>query len=111
MTSLVKKLDDTCISNNDARMRSFAVLLADDKDKMEKELKALAEKEKLTKLVLTIDSAAGPTGYDIAKDADVTVLLYVKGMVKKNFAFKKGELTDAKVDEILKDVPSILPEK
>jgi len=92
-------------------MGSFAVLLADDKDKMEAELKKLAEKEGLKRIVLTIDSAAGPTGYNIAKDADVTVLLYVKGAVKKNYAFKKGELTDAKIDEILKDVPSILPEK
>ena len=111
MTSLVKKIDDATNSNKDARMGSFVVVLADDKDKMETELKKMAEKEGLKKIVLTIDSTPGPTGYNIAKDADVTVLLYVKGTVKKNFAFKKGELTDAKIDEVLKEVPSILPEK
>ena len=41
---------------------------------MEKSLKDLAEKEKLTKVVLTIDSPAGPEDYKISKDADVTVL-------------------------------------
>ena len=111
LTSLVKKIDDACGSNKDARMGSFVVVLADDKDKMEAELKKMAEKEGLKKVVLTIDSTPGPTGYNIAKDADVTVLLYVKGTVKKNFAFKKGELTDAKIDEVLKEVPGILPEK
>ena len=111
MTSLVKKLDDACDKNKDARMGSFVVVLADDKDKMETALKGLADKEKLKKVVLTIDSAAGPSSYNIAKDADVTVLLYVKSTVKKNFAFKKGELTGEKIDEIVKDVASILPEK
>ena len=30
--------------------------------------------------------------------------------VKANHAFKKGELTDAKIDEVVKDVAKILPE-
>ena len=92
-------------------MGSFVVMLTGDADKMEAELKKLADKEGLKKVVLTIESPAGPSGYNIAKDADVTVLLYVKQTVKKNFAFKKGELTDAKVEEILKELPVILPEK
>lgn len=108
---MVKKLDETCDKNKDARMGSFVVVLADDKDKMEKALKELGDKEKFKRVVLTLDSAAGPSSYKIDKDADVTVLLYVKSTVKKNFALKKGELTDAKVEDIVKDVASILPEK
>ncbi len=111
MTGLVKKLDEAATQNKDARMGSFVVVLTADKDKMESELKKLAEKEGLKKIVLTIDSAAGPSSYEIAKDADVTVLLYVKNTVKKNYAFKKGDLDDKKVEVILKDLSAILPEK
>jgi hypothetical protein len=92
-------------------MGSFVVLLTDDKEKVEADLKKLAEKEGLKKVALTIESAAGPRSYNIAKDADVTVILYVDKTVKKNFAFKKGELTDAKVEEIVKEIPAILPGK
>ena len=49
--------------------------------------------------------------YQLAKDADVTVLLYVKKTVKKNYAFGKGEMTDKNVDEVVDAVKEILPEK
>ena len=111
MIGLVKKLDEATGKNKDAKMGSFVVMLTDNKDKMEAELKKLDEKEKFQKIVLAIDAAAGPDDYNIAKDADVTVLLYTKQRVKKNFAFKKGELTEAKIAEILKELPAILPEK
>ena len=112
MTGLVKKIDDATQKNSESKMGSFVVLLTADTDKMETELKKLAEKEGLKKVALTIDSPAGPSSYKIAKDADVTVLLYVNKTVKKNFAFKKGELTDAKAEEVLRELPSILlPEK
>jgi len=111
LTGLVKKIDEATQKNDESKMGSFVVVLAADADKKEAELKKLAEKEGLKKVALTIDSPAGPSGYKIAKDADVTVLLYVNKTVKKNFAFKKGELTDAKAEEVLKELPSILPEK
>jgi hypothetical protein len=59
--------------------------------------------------VLSVDNPAGPPGYHIAKDADVTVVLYTKHNVKANFAYKKGELTEEEVDKILQSVPKILP--
>jgi len=61
--------------------------------------------------VLAIDNSAGPQNYKVAKDADVTVVLYTEGNVKANFAFKKGEMKDADVKTILASVPKILPEK
>lgn len=111
MTGLVKKLDAATADNAGCKMASVVVMLASDKDKMEAELKKLAEKEGLKKVALTIESAEGPGPYHIAKEADVTVILYVEKTVKKNFAFKKGELTDAKAEEVVKELPAILPEK
>jgi hypothetical protein len=71
----------------------------------------LAKKEDLKKIVLTIDNPQGPQQYKIAKEADVTVVLYEKQKVKANYAFKKGELHEKDVDQIVADVSKILPEK
>jgi len=67
-----------------------------------------AADQKLTKLILSIDNPAGPKAYNVDKDADVTVVLYVDRKVKANFAFKKGELKDGDIEKIMKDVPKIL---
>jgi hypothetical protein len=107
---LVKKLDKATLANKSARMGSF-VIFCTDAEAMEKKLKALGKKEKLEKVVLAIDNRAGPDGWNIAKDADVTVVLYNKRKVAANFAFKKGELKAKDIDAILAALPKILPDK
>ncbi|HZV05377.1 MAG TPA: hypothetical protein VE999_09865 [Gemmataceae bacterium] len=107
LTSLVKKIDEATQKNSDARMGSFVVFCSDEEG-LKKKLEDLADKEKLKKTILTIDNPAGPEGYDIAKDADVTVLLYVGQQVKVNHAYKKGELSGSEVDKILSELPKIL---
>jgi hypothetical protein len=109
LTSLVKKID-AVNQKEGKKMMSFVVFL-NDKEGIEKELKELATKENLKQTVLAKDSPAGPKGYDVAKDADVTVVLYVNRNVKSNHAFKKGELNQKAVDEILADMPKILEKK
>jgi hypothetical protein len=110
LASLVKKIDEATTHNKDCRMGSFAVFLNDD-ESLEKRLKEFADKEKLEKLVLTIDNPAGPKAYKIAKEADITVLLYSKGEVKANYAFRKGEMKDEDVQKIVADLSKILPEQ
>lgn len=110
LTSLVKKLDKATGKNKDCRMGSFVVFCSDDEG-LEKKLKALAKKEDLKNIVLTIDNPAGPEVYKVAKEADVTVVLYTKNKVKANYAFKKGEMTDKDIDRIVSDVSKIVPEK
>ena len=46
-----------------------------------------------------------------ARDADVTVLLFVKQKVVANFAFRSGELSDDKIGDVMKALPRILGEK
>ena len=43
---------------------------------------------------------AGPKSLKIAKEADVTVVLYTQKNVKKTLAFEKGKLTDKAADEV-----------
>ena len=101
LTSLVKKLDKATAANSSCSAASFVVYMSDDKD-LEENLKKLAEKENLKKTVLTIDNAGGPKNMKISKDADVTVVLFVKQKAVADFAFKTGELTDPKAAEVVK---------
>jgi hypothetical protein len=53
----------------------------------------------------------GPPAYTLAKEADVTVLLFVKQRVVANFALASGDLTDAKIDEITKALAPLFDAK
>ena len=110
LTSLVKKIDEATAKNSSCKMGSFVVFCSDEED-LDKKLKSLAEKEKLKKLVLSIDNPAGPKAYNVAKDADVTVVLYTNQNVKVNYAFKKGQLKEADITKIVEEISKILPEK
>ena len=110
LTSLVKKIDAATATNSKARMNSFVVFLSDSEG-LKDDLKDLAKKESLKQTVLSIDNPAGPKGYNVSKDADVTVVLYSKRTVKSNYAFRKGELNEAAIERIIAEIPKILPEK
>jgi len=109
LTSLVKKVESAIAKNKSADLRGFVVLASDEKG-LEDRLKKLAEAEKIERTVLTIDNPSGPKGVDLAKDADVTVVFYVKKQVKASRAFK-GELTAKDIDAALADLPKILQKK
>src|SRR5947208_14404160 len=110
LTSLVKKIDTATADHKACKMGSFIVFCSDD-EHLEATLKELAKKEKLDHIVLTIDNPQGPPRYKVAKDADVTVVLYEQQKVKANYAFKQVELHDKDIDQIVAAVAKILPEK
>ncbi|MFO0966463.1 MAG: hypothetical protein U0793_12880 [Gemmataceae bacterium] len=107
VSKLITKLDEATTKNKSASMGSFAVFCSD-KDGLEGALKTLATKSGIKTLVLSIDNPSGPDGYKIAKDAEVTVLLYNDFTVRANHAFKKGELNEKGIDEVVKDVAKIV---
>jgi hypothetical protein len=110
VTKLIKKVDAATAKHSDCQMGSFVVFLSDAED-LQAKLKDVAEKEGIKTTVLSIDNPAGPGGYKVSKDADVTVVLYNQHKVKSNFAFKKGELKDQDIDVVVGDIVKILPEK
>jgi len=110
LTSLVKKIDAETAKNKTAKMGSFVVFLSDD-EKLSDTLKTLATKESIKTTVFAVDNTAGPKGYEVSKDADVTVVLYNKQKVVANHAFKKGELNAKAIETIVSEIPQILPSK
>lgn len=107
LASLVKQLDEVVGKNK--KMGGFVVLLSENPDADEAKVKAFAEKHGIKNLPLTIfDGAAGPPSYKLAKDADVTVHMWVKTEVKVNHAFGKGGLTASAVKQVVDDTAKIV---
>lgn len=109
LTSLVKKIDACTEKNAKSNMGSFVVFLSDD-ESLQSRAKELAKNANLKHCILSIDNPAGPTRYEVSRDADVTVVLYTNRKVKANYAFKKGEMTDKDIEKIVEDVAKILPQ-
>jgi hypothetical protein len=103
---LVKKLDAAV---GEKKIKAFVCFLNDD-EKLADELKDLSKTAGIKNTPFAIDNPAGPDAYKIAKESDVTVLLYNKHKVEANHAFRKGELTPAAVETIVKDLSKITKE-
>ncbi|GAC1471092.1 MAG: hypothetical protein NVSMB9_16860 [Isosphaeraceae bacterium] len=107
LASLVKSLDSEIAKN--PSLKSFVVMLTDDADKTSDTLKKLAQECGVKNIPLTlVESPAGPPSYKIARDADITVMMWKGTAVKVNHAYKKGGLVEADVKTILSDLPKIL---
>ncbi|MCS7017295.1 MAG: hypothetical protein RMJ19_10910 [Gemmatales bacterium] len=104
MTSLVKKLDSAAAS--DKSIKACVVFLSDDPD-LEKRLQAFIEKEGIKNVHIGIDNPAGPKGWNIAKDADVTAVFYTKNKVVANHAVAKGGLDAKAVEAIIADISKL----
>ena len=108
---MVKEIDKTVGKNKAKQMRSFLILLSKDVEADDAKLKKLAKAEKITNAALTVfDGVAGPPNCKGAKDAEVTVMMWVgRGrVVKSNHAFAKGELNKAAIEKVVKDTSKVL---
>jgi hypothetical protein len=109
VTQLVKQVDAQVEKNKDKQMKAFVVLLTDDPDHAEPKLKAIAQKNNIPNVPLTMfDGPPGPADYKLAANADVTVLMWVKSDVKVNYAFGQGKLDKKSIDAIVRDTSKIL---
>ncbi len=109
LTSLVKQVDAQVEKNKDKKLKAFVVLLTNDPDKAEPQLKELAEKNNIKNVPLTIfDGPLGPLDYKLSPKAETTVLMWVKSDVKVNHAFSDGKLDQKSIDAIVHDTGKIL---
>jgi len=103
---LVKQIDNKIGEN--ARLKSFVVIMTKEADKTADALKKLAKEAGVKHVPLTmIGEIDGPPDYEIAKDSDITVLMWNQGQVKVNHGYK-GELTHKNIDAIVSDIPKLL---
>ena len=106
---LVKKVDAKVGANKDKKMAAFVVVLTEDPDAVEPKLEALHKDSKIANTPLTIvEGDAGPPEYNLAKDAEVTVMMWVDSEVKVNQSFAKGKLDKKAVDSLIAETKKIL---
>ena len=106
LASLVKQIDEKIGENG--KLKSFVVIVPKKDDYPADDLKKLAKDASIKYVPLTIgESPDGPPDYELAKNADITVLMWNGGTVKVNHAYK-GALTDENVRDIVTDIRKIL---
>lgn len=109
LAGLVREVDTKIDENKDQKLVGFVVLLTDDPDQAETDLKAFAEKHGIKNVPMTyFDGVAGPEKYKIAKEAEVTVNLWVGLSSKANHAFAKDEFNEKSAAKVIADIPKIL---
>jgi len=110
VVALVKQIDGVVGKNEEKKMAAFVTLLTNDPDKDEAKLKEIAKKEGgLKNVPLTVfDGVAGPEGYKIAENAELTVTMWVGSKVKVSHAFAKGEFKAANAKSVVEDTKKIL---
>lgn len=82
------------------------MFLSDDPD-LEKRIQSLVEKEGIKHVSFGIDNPAGPKGWNIAKEADVTAVFYKANKVVANHAVAKGGLNAQTVQAIIADLSKL----
>jgi hypothetical protein len=108
VTALIQKLDPAVAANKDAKLGAFVVVLTDDERATEPSLATLVQSKGVGHVSLTIDNPAGPPKYNVAKDAEVTIVLYNHHKVIANHAFRKGEFTLQAVEAVIGELPKLL---
>jgi hypothetical protein len=99
---LAAKLDQAAADGTIPQMRSWLTLLDDGKQPdLERRLVAWGLQHAIKTMPLGIfDDEVGPPSYRLNRDAQATVLLFVKQKVVANFAFRAGDITEAKIAEV-----------
>ena len=106
LASLVKQIDKQISENG--KLKSFVVFTPKPGENLTEALKTLATTAGIKNVPLTIgESPDGPPDYEVARDADVTILMWKGHKVRVNHAFK-GELTDKDTRAVLADIPKLL---
>jgi hypothetical protein len=115
LVTLLTKLDAVAQRGQDQKMRSSCVLLTS----MERDEKALGDFARRAKLDATILATLEPVKDEryfgswprcrLSPEATVTVLVLQRLVVQTSYAFRKGELDDAQIEEIVKAASALLP--
>ncbi len=105
---LARGLDKALIDHKASELRAWITFLNADQLTFDPKVVQWSRQLGLRNVPLSVfEDVGGPPTYRLGRDADVTVLLFVKQKVVANFAFRAGELTDKHIAEILQAVPSL----
>lgn len=108
---LTRGLDKAVQAYKTSDLRAWVTFLNDDQTAFDPKVVQWGKEHAVRSVPLGVfEDAGGPPTYRLSRDADMTVLLFVKQKVVANFAFRSGELTQEKTIDILRTI-SRLTEK
>ena len=103
VAALVQEIDGAVNQHADKNMAGFVVVLTDDPAGQEDALKKLAKDHGIKHVPLTtFNDVGGPRNYKLAKDAEVTVMMWVGGKLQVNESLKASELSKEKIASVVK---------
>lgn len=109
---LVGQIDKSVAEHKATNLRAWVTFLSDDQPTLDPRVVKWGQQHAVRQVPLGVfEDASGPPSYRLARESDVTVMLFVKQKVVANFAYRTGELTDEQIDEIIKSVPKIIEKK
>ena len=114
LASLVRQIDIIMENGEIQKLAAFVVLLAEDVNSAEEELRSLAKNHKITRVPLTVfNGTDGPPNYAITEQAEVTVLKWggEKKLVRVNHAFGSGQLNETLIAKVVSDISAPDDEK
>lgn len=110
LVNLIAKVETEAVKHRKQSLGAFVVFLKDG-EAFRKDLEQVAKTRQLRHTILSIEDPAVLSDFKLAKNADVTVVLYTESVVRVNYAFQRGMLNDRAIEKILGDIPKILPTK
>ena len=103
LAKLLKKIEEEVEEHQDEKLMSFVNMIGADAESLKKATEEFAAKHGITRIAFVVpeDAKDGPADFNIAPDADVTVVCYKGGMVVANHAFAAGQMSDEKIDAVV----------
>lgn len=109
---LTRGLDKALVDHKTSELRAWVTFLNADQTNFDPKVVAWSKKEAVRQVPLSVfEDADGPPSYRLSRDAEVTVLVFVKQKVVANFAFRAGELSDEHIADVLKAVAGVAAKK
>jgi hypothetical protein len=112
LAKLTLQLDKALADHKAAGLRGWVTLLHDDQPSFDAKVVKWSQDHAVRRVPLGVfEDVDGPPSYRLAREAEVTVLLFVHQQVVANFAFRSGELNDDRIGEVMKALPRIVGKK
>ena len=112
VAALLKAIDGAVDGNRVEGLRSFGVLVTDESSTAVPILQTLAFDERIrTPLSAATTTIASSGANNLHREAATTVVLYRHHLAVESLAFKRGELTDESIEDVIDAVGRLLEEK
>jgi hypothetical protein len=112
LAKLTAQLDKALADYQADGLRAWVTFLSDDQPTLDGKVVKWSLDHAIRRVPLGVfEDAGGPPTYRLARDADVTALLFVRHKVTANFAFRSGELTAAAIADVITAGPALVTKK